>query len=229
MRTHRNATALASLLALALAAGGAHARQDIDKVNGSISVESGQVRGNLETVNGSVRIGDNAQAGDAGTVNGSVHVGNDVRARSLETVNGSIRLGERVRIEHGVETVNGSIFAGRGSRIGGNAENVNGAIGLVQTEVGGNVETVNGDVTIGVGSHVRGQLRVHKPTANWMPVRVRQRAQRIVIGPRAVVDGDLVFEREVQLYVHDTARIGAVTGATAIAFSTPTAPARQPD
>ncbi|MBJ7575306.1 hypothetical protein [Luteimonas sp. MC1828] len=229
MRLHRHTTILASVLALALAAGGAHARQDIDKVNGSISVPAGEVRGNLETVNGSVRIGDNAQAGAAETVNGSVHVGNDGSARSLETVNGSIRLGERVRIERGVETVNGSIFADRGSRVGGNLVNVNGALGLVQTEVAGNVETVNGDVTIGVGSHVRGHLRVHKPSANWMPVRVRPRAQRIVIGPGAVVDGDLLFEREVQLYVHDTARVGTITGATAIPFSTPTAPARQPD
>ncbi|MBB6598188.1 hypothetical protein [Luteimonas sp. MC1825] len=229
MRLHRHATVLASILALSFAAGAAHARQDVDKVNGSISVAAGEVRGNLETVNGSIRIGENAQAGAAGTVNGSVHVGNDGSARSLETVNGSIRLGERVRIEGDVETVNGSVFAGRGSRIGGNVENVNGALGLVQTEVAGNVETVNGDVTVGVGSHVRGQLRVHKPTANWMPVRVRQRAQRIVIGPGVVIDGDLVFEREVQLYVHDTARIGTITGATAIPFSTPTAPARQPD
>jgi DUF4097 and DUF4098 domain-containing protein YvlB len=229
MRLHRHATLLASTLALALVAGGAHARQDIDKVNGSISVESGEVRGSLETVNGSIRIGDNAQAGTAETVNGSVHVGNDGSARSLETVNGSIRLGERVRIEGDVETVNGSIFSARGSRIGGNLENVNGALGLVQTEVAGNVETVNGDVTIGVGSHVRGHLRVHKPSANWMPIRVRQRPQRIVIGPGAVVDGDLLFEREVQLYVHDTARVGTITGATAIPFSTPTAPARQPD
>lgn len=226
---HRHATALASIFALALVAGGAHARQDIDKVNGSITVPAGEVRGSLDTVNGSIRVGDNAQAGAAQTVNGSVHVGDDGSAGSLETVNGSIRLGERTRIEGDVETVNGSIFAGRGSRIGGSVENVNGALGLVQTEVAGNVETVNGDVTIGVGSHVRGHLRVHKPSANWMPVRVRQRAQRIVIGPGAVVDGNLVFEREVQLYVHDTARVGDITGATAIPFSTPTAPARQPD
>ena len=30
-----------------------------------------------------------------------------------------------------------------------------------------------------------------------------------------MVDGPLVFEREVELYVHNTAKIGAVTGATA--------------
>jgi hypothetical protein len=51
-----------------------------------------------------------------------------------------------------------------------------------------------------------------------------KRKPRIVIGPNAVVDGDLVFEREVTLYVHSSARIGKVTGATAIPFDTPRAP-----
>ena len=52
-----------------------------------------------------------------------------------------------------------------------------------------------------------------------------KRKPRIIIGPNAVVDGELVLEREVTLYVHKTARIGAVTGATAQSFDTPTAPA----
>jgi hypothetical protein len=52
----------------------------------------------------------------------------------------------------------------------------------------------------------------------------KQRPPRIVIGPNAVVDGTLVFEREVTLYVHGSARIGKVTGATAQAYSTATPP-----
>jgi hypothetical protein len=42
---------------------------------------------------------------------------------------------------------------------------------------------------------------------------------RIVIGPGAVVQGELRFEREVQLYVSDKATVGAVSGATPIKFS----------
>jgi len=72
---------------------------------------------------------------------------------------------------------------------------------------------------------VRGGLKVNKPTSNWMPIRFgSNRKPRIVIGPNAVVDGDLVFEREVVLYVHASARIGKVTGATPVAFDTPRAP-----
>jgi hypothetical protein len=45
-----------------------------------------------------------------------------------------------------------------------------------------------------------------------------------VIGPGAVVEGPLVFEREVKLYVHASARTGAITGATAIRFDGAHAP-----
>jgi hypothetical protein len=42
---------------------------------------------------------------------------------------------------------------------------------------------------------------------------------RIVIGPGATIEGELRFERVVQLYVSDRATIGPVVGATAIRFS----------
>lgn len=198
--------------------------QDIDKVNGSITAEAGQAYGNLNTVNGSIRLHDGARAGSADTVNGSIRGGDDIQADSLATVNGSIRLGSRARVGGGVETVNGSIFIDRDSRIGEGVETVNGGIGLVQTEVGGSVETVNGDVTIGVGSHVRGGLKVSRPSSNWMPVSFTRRPPRIVIGPDAAVDGALVFEREVALYVHESARIGKVTGATPVRYAGATSP-----
>src|SRR3546814_2553757 len=61
---------------------------DIDKVNGSITAESGQVYGDLETVNGSIRLEDGAHARDAQTVNGGVKAGDDIEAEDLGTVNG---------------------------------------------------------------------------------------------------------------------------------------------
>ena len=216
--------ALALMLALATTPAFAAPPQDIDKVNGAITATADQPHGDLSTVNGGIRIEDNASAGSVETVNGSITAGNAIRASALGTVNGSIRTGTGLVLEHGMETVNGSIFVDRGSRIGRDVATVNGAIGLVATDVGGDVETVNGDVTVGVGSHVRGGVHVHKPTSNWMPVTVSRRAPRIIVGPGAVVDGALRFEREVVLYVHDSARIGAVSGATAVRYSGPTAP-----
>lgn len=215
------ALALSLLLAApAFAADG----EDIDKVNGSITAEAGKSYGDLETVNGSIRLEDGARIGDAQTVNGSVKAGDDVQAEDVGTVNGSLHFGTKARIEGGLETVNGGIFVDRGGQVAKGIETVNGAIGIVATELGGGIETVNGDITVGVDSHVRGGIKVNKPTSNWMPIRFGNRKPRIVIGPNAVVDGDLVFEREVTLYVHKTARTGKIIGATPAAFDTPSAP-----
>ena len=213
----------ALLLTLALAATPALAQQEISKVNGSITADAGQTYGDLDTVNGSIRIGEGTTAEDASTVNGSITVGDKAVAESLETVNGSIRAGKDVNVRNDVETVNGSIFIDRGGVVGGDIETVNGAIGLVSTQVGGSIETVRGDVTVGVGSKVRGGLRVQKSTGFFNTDN--KKPPRIVIGPNAEVNGPLVFERPVTLYVHTSAKIGPVTGATAKPFSTDTAPA----
>ena len=220
----RNPLAIA-ITALTLAAGPAYAQKDIDKVNGSITAEAGTRYGDLETVKGSIHLEDGAQLEDASTVNGGIKGGDDVRVDSLGTVNGSIRMGERAQVRGEVETVNGSIFFNTGSRVGGDIASVNGAIGLVDTDLAGDIETVRGDITVGIGSHVKGGIHVEKPNGNgWSFGMGKQDPPRIVIGPDAVVDGPLVFEYPVKLYVHATARVGKVTGATAVAFSTPTPP-----
>lgn len=214
----------ALLLTLALSAAPAFAHDDdTSKVNGSIHAEAGRSYGNLDTVNGGIRIDAKATTGSAETVNGGIDVGDGARTGGLETVNGGIRLGRDVQVDGGLEAVNGDLFADRGSRIREDVENVNGGIGLVDADVGGSIHTVRGDITVGVGSHVKGGIRVEKPQGNsysWG----KRRPPRIVIGPDAVVEGALVFEYPVVLYVHKTAKIGAVSGATAKTFDTPTAP-----
>lgn len=213
-----------ALLTLALAAATplASAAQDnsIDKVNGSIDAEAGQTYGSLETVNGSIHIDDGARTGTAETVNGSIKGGNDIHSRGLTTVNGSIHLGTHAQVEGDIETVNGGIFVDNGGRVAKDVTTVNGAIGLVGTDLAGGIDTVNGDITVGVGSHVHGGIKVEKPGTSWMPIHIGKRTPpRIIIGPNAIVDGPMVFEREVKLYVHASARIGSVTGATAVRFS----------
>jgi len=199
-------------------------RRSIDKVNGSITAETGQAYGDLSTVNGGIDLARGATVEDVETVNGGIEAGDDVVAHSVSTVNGGIRFGQRARIEGDVETVNGGIFLDRGSRVRHGVSTVNGGIGLVDTDLGGDIETVNGDITVGVGSHVAGGIRVEKPTGNWGFRMGKPKVPRIVIGPNAVVEGDLVFEREVTLYVHQSARIGKVSGARARAFATATPP-----
>ena len=225
-RMRRVRCLLAVSLALAMTVPAAFAAErDIDKVNGSITVEAAERYGNLDTVNGSINIGAGARVADAETVNGSIRVAEDVQAGALSTVNGSIRVATNATISKGVSTVNGSIFVDRGGSVRGDVETVNGAIGLVDTDVGGGIETVNGDVTVGVGSQVVGGIHYRKPSKQWISLGKRK-PPRVVIGPNARVDGPLRFEREVVLYVHGTARIGLVTGATAVGYDGPTPPAR---
>ena len=223
MPRNRLSFALGFAIALVTAPALAQSHQDIDKVNGSITAEAGQTYGDLDTVNGSIRLEMGATVGDAETVNGSIQAAESVTAKSLTTVNGSVRVGTSSKLDS-VETVNGSIFVDRGGNIHRGVETVNGAIGLVDTDLGGGIETVNGDITVGVGSHVRGGIHVEKPGHNWGFSMGKKKPPRIVIGPNAQVDGAMVFEREVVLYVHRTAKVGSITGAKAIPFDTDRAP-----
>lgn len=196
---------------------------ELSTVNGGVNVEAGSTTRDINTVNGGIRIKTGAKVGDAETVNGGVRLDDDVTAGHVETVNGGVRIGARASVER-VETVNGGVYVDRGSRIARGVETVNGAIGIVSTDVGGDIVTVNGDITVGADSHVHGGIRVKKPNANWTPVGTGRRVPRIVIAPRAKVDGTLTFEREVKLYVHESATIGSVEGATVVRYSTARAP-----
>lgn len=214
---------LSLLLALTLAAAApALASDDISKVNGSISAEAGRQYRDLETVNGSITVAAGVQARNVETVNGGVRIGDNAQVRNVETVNGSIRLGRGVTGSGDLETVNGSVFVDQGSRIAGGVETVNGSIGLVGTQLGKGIETVNGDITVGVGSQVQGGIRVKK--SGFSLSLKPPRTPRVIVGPDAVVEGPLEFEREVTLYVHRSAKIGPVTGATVQTFDTDTAP-----
>ena len=211
------------VLALSLALAPAFAQQDIDKVNGAITVEAGEHYGDLQTVNGSIKVGASARIASAETVNGSIRVASSVQAGGLSTVNGSIRVDDNVQVNDDVSTVNGSVFIDRGGNVRGNIGTVNGGIGLVDTDVSGDIETVTGDLTVGIGSHVRGGVRYRKPRPSLISFG-KQRMPRVIIGPQARVDGPLVFERAVKLYVHRSATIGPVTGATAVRYESDRAP-----
>lgn len=219
-------TAIALAFAAALASTLAYAdAPDLSKVNGSLSAEAGRTYGDIDTVNGAITVGEKAVArtvetvnggitiealarvGEVSTVNGKIVLRNGVSARSVETVNGAIVGVSNLRVEKGVEAVNGSIEIGAGSLVNGHVETVNGAITLLSTKVGGNVETVNGNITVGEGSVIAGNLKVSKPTG-WGMSWGKPKVPRIVLGPNSQVQGSLIFEREVELYVHTTAKHG---------------------
>lgn len=206
----------------------AYAQKDVSKVNGSVEIAAGEHVGSANTVNGSVKLGDGSTVKDATTVNGGIKAGNSVVVDDdATTVNGDIHFGTKATINGDITTVNGDVYVPDGGNVKGEITTVNGGVGLVRAQVGKDVVTVNGDVTVGIGSHVGGKLWVKKSKGgfNGMPLQI-SRIPTIIIGPNAVVQGGMVFEHQVKLYVHSSARTGPIEGATAIAFSTPTAPVK---
>lgn len=204
-----------SLLALLLIspvvlAGADAGKRDIDKVNGSIRTEAGQQYGDLETVNGSVTVERGVVAESASTVNGSIQIREDASVETAETVNGAISLQRNASALRNVETVNGGISLAAGVQVGGSLETVNGSMKLRQATVERGLRTVNGSLDIGDASVVRGGITVEKPSGwiNWS----KSSKPRVIIGENVVVEGDLVFEHEVELFVHPTAKVGRISG-----------------
>jgi cytoskeletal protein CcmA (bactofilin family) len=118
-----------------------------------------------------------------------------------------------------VTTVNGTLALRPGAQVGGRLANVNGTIILAGATVSGGITTVNGNIDIGANSHVQGGIIVHKPSTGFFHWWSDSDKPRVVVGPGAVIEGTMKFDRAVRLYVSDTATIGQVTGATPVKFS----------
>jgi DUF4097 and DUF4098 domain-containing protein YvlB len=190
-------------------------------VNGSLHVPAGEHTGAVGTVNGEVSIDENASVTAVHTVNGAIDLGTHASAESVKAVNGTVTLNDGARVTDGITTVNGTIRLSPGSEVGGTLKNVNGEMILTGARVGGGLVTVAGDIDIAGDAHVEGGIHVQNPNGGWLGSLFghETRKPRIVIGPGAVVQGELRFDREVTLYVSDKATIGAVTGATPVRFS----------
>jgi DUF4097 and DUF4098 domain-containing protein YvlB len=187
------------------------------RVNGSVHVSAGKPSGSAETVNGSIHVDDNATVTSANTVNGDVDIGAHATAASVNTVNGSIALGPGTHVSGSAASVNGSLTLRDGADVAGALSNVNGKIELTAAHVAGGIKTVSGNISITGNSRVEGGILVGKTSIGFF--HLTNDVPRIVIGPGASVQGDLRFERKVQLYVSDRATIGLVSGATPIQFS----------
>ena len=181
-------------------------------VNGSITVgENAVVTGGINTVNGAIRVDTGAKIESASTVNGSVKIAANVQADDLSTVNGSVRVGKSATVDGEVEAVNGRITLESGSTVANNVSNVNGQIDVTGAEIGGDVSTVSGDINIVEGSVVKGDVIVEKPS-RWGWSKSKSRKPRVVVGPGATVAGVIELEREVELFISETAKVGGVQG-----------------
>lgn len=215
-RAIRPTRPLVFILGLALAA--TASAGDIHKLNGDIHVRAGQSVDAVKTVNGDIDVGEKATVTTVKSVNGDITLARQAHAETLKVVNGDVTLENDARVDDAVSTVNGDIHLESGADVHGHITNVRGDIRLDKARVGGGLETVLSDITVGAGSVVDGGIRVKKSRSDQSDFD-DEHIPRIVIGPHAVVNGTLVFEREVKLYVSDSAKIGKVSGAHAQTFS----------
>jgi DUF4097 and DUF4098 domain-containing protein YvlB len=200
-----------ALIAIGLSACTYSANEDIRVADGESH------RGDASTINGNVDVGENADAGDSNfrTVNGRIVVRDGAQVNDCATVNGSMKVGEGA-VAGNLRTVNGDLRVGRDSRVEGRIQLVNGSVELGPgSHVEGDVGTINGKIEMRTdGSEVQGDLTVREAGDDR-----HSRLPMIVIGPDSRVSGGLVFERPVELYVHDSAEIGEVSGAEIRRFS----------
>jgi DUF4097 and DUF4098 domain-containing protein YvlB len=179
-------------------------------VNGSIRVGDGAtIDGSLETVNGAIRIGNEVSVKDVGTVNGSIKAGDKLTAGSLQTVNGEIQVGAGGAIDGDIETVNGRIQLASGTRVADDVETVNGELDFAGALIRGDVTGMNGDVTLKDGAVIEGDLKIEKP-GGWF--NKNKRKPKVTIGPGSAVKGKIILDREVELYISETAEVGGVSG-----------------
>lgn len=185
--------------------------RNLSTVNGEVRAASGETYGTLSTVNGSVHVANGVTADSAKTVNGEIEVESNAKLGELKTVNGSVDIGDDVVVERNATTVNGGIEIGKRSRVGGDVTTVNGEVEIRGAEVGGNIVTNKGDVDLADGARVRGGIQIkknHGTDWGWG----KDQPNKVHICSTCVVEGDLVFERPVELRVDSGAKIGKVVG-----------------
>lgn len=187
-------------------------------VNGSITVGSDAiVTGGLRTVNGSIRVGSGSTIRNAKTVNGSLRMEEGVETRHLSTVNGTVTIGEKASVDGDVSAVNGSITLEKSARVNGEVGNVNGKIDVDGAQVDGNVKTVTGDIKL-QNALLKGDLRIEEPSM-WGRSG-KKRKPRVIVGPGSRIEGAIVVEHEIELFISESAEVGSVSGVMSLEDAT---------
>lgn len=184
-------------------------------VNGSIRVGNDVTvtSGTFRTVNGSATIGNDSVVPGIATVNGAIRIGTNSQTGPLATVNGGIRVGAGSVVQGAVESVNGAVELSEGSRVEGSIAAVNGRLRLDSAHVTGAVENFNGGMEITGATVIEGNLRVVHSESMVITIDLEDEIPRIVIGPEVTIQGDLIFEREVELIIYRGAEVGEIQGA----------------
>jgi DUF4097 and DUF4098 domain-containing protein YvlB len=210
--------------------------RNIDTGSGSVELSPGASSGRIDTGSGSVRMGADAQARVIDTGSGSIRLASGARTEAIDTGSGSIRGADRVLIDGDIDTGSGAVELGSGSTVRGNIDTGSGSVELTGVIVEGKIDTGSGDITLidcqlrddlvstrgevklEGSTHVGGDLIIRKSKC-WGFCWGENEPTRVVVGAGASVAGEIRSERETELWVHQSARIGKVSGAEVKRFS----------
>lgn len=203
----------------------------------SVDVNS---RGNIREVNKSIIIEDGWRVNDVRSTNGRITIEDGAVARNVTSTNGRVVIGGSNSRVTDIDTVNGRISAENGGQIDGTVEAVNGRVEFINAAIGRSIRTANGSIhlySVTVGENVEtrnGDIRLENTVVeNDLIIRKRRPSglldflsgswtdQEIVIGPGTEIKGTLLASSEIDLYVHSTAKINNVIGATPVTYSGP--------
>ena len=187
---------------------------DVRNVNGAINVGAGTRLNQLRNTNGSIELGAETEVASVRSTNGRIRIGQGAAvSENVSNTNGAIELAKEVTVGGNVETTNGPLRVAEGSRIGGKASSLNGPIVLTAARAG-DIIGANGSIELLDGTVVDGEIHVRETRGT-----VSSGTPRIILGRNVVVEGPIRIEREVQLYIHESARTGEISGAEPISFS----------
>lgn len=191
-----------------------HISGDVRNVNGAVTVGADSRFNELRTTNGAIELGERVEASAVNSTNGRIRIASGTRVDDgVRTTNGAIELAEEVMVGGDVETANGRIRVGSGSQIAGTVAATNGSIELIGVRAGA-ISGANGNIELLDGSFVEGDIHLRRTRGTNSSGK-----PRVIIGPDSVVEGEIRIERDADLYIHETAQTGAISGAEAIAFS----------
>lgn len=184
--------------------------RDLSNINGSIRVGAEcEVTGEVSNINGSIQVGSGSRIGASiSNVNGHIKLHAGVEAGGdVRSTNGHIELGEGAAVAGAVHTTNGRIELAQNARVDDEVSTTNGRIRLSSAEVG-SITSHNGDIELLEGSTVQGALNMKKSGGMNLGDD-----PEVIIGRDVSVAGPLVFEREVTLWIHESAEVGEISGA----------------
>ena len=194
-------------------------RPDLKTVNGRIEVGDGLEVGNVRTTNGGISLGENIVAEEVRTTNGGIKIDSGSRVDSVRSTNGGVRL-VNTDVDGDVQTTNGGLKITDGSEIGGSVVTTNGGVYLEKVTVGKDVRLTQGKTTLD-NSVVKGDVIINESRGhNWSLFGWGKHKKPIVIiGPNSEVKGDIIAKQDIELYIHESAKVGGVDGAEAEYFS----------